>query len=145
MIDPTGALIVELRDDSGIAAIFGARIRGLDPEGASKTYEGDSLGAGHYKAFLVLASLSLPPHPRVPVTWATYAFRSYGRDPDEAMAGYVAVVNALHRRGPRLKTSGLGIYSTKVAGGEASKDPKTQQPVVTGTISLIATTQAVTT
>jgi len=144
MIDPTGSLIVELREDAGVAAIAGARIRGLEPEGATRTYEGDALGPGHYKAFVVLAALSLPPHRRVPVMWAEYVVRAYGRDGDEAMALYLAIVDAMHRRGPRLKSNGLGIYSTHVTGGEASKDPKTQQPVVTGTIQLTATTQAVT-
>ena len=145
MIDPTGPLVVELREDAGVEAIFGARVRTNEPTGASATYEGDALGPGKYKAFLVISALSLPPEKRVPVYFATYAFRSYGRTKEEATAGYLAVASALHRRGPRVASGGLGIYSTSVTGGEASKDPKTQQPVVTGTIQLIATTQAVTT
>lgn len=143
MIDPMGPLIVELREDAGIAAIFDARIRGLEPHGATPSYAGDARGPGKYVAFLVLTALSLPPDTRVPVMWATIAFQSYGRTKEEAMAGYLAVVNALHRAGPRLRPGGLGIYRTNVTGGEQTKDPKTQQPRVDGTIQLIATTQAV--
>jgi hypothetical protein len=55
-----------------------------------------------------------------------------------------AFVKATHRLTPRLKASGIGFYQSLVlSGGEQEKDPDTGQPVVTGAIRLIATTQAV--
>jgi hypothetical protein len=144
VIDPMGSLIVELRETAAVAALVGARVRAREPHGATDSYEGDALGPGAYKAFLVLVQLSLPPDRRVPVTVAEYAVRCYGRTSEEASAVYGAVVDALHRRGPRLRPNGLGIYATWVTGGASDVDPKTQQPVVTGTIQLTATTQAVT-
>lgn len=144
MLDPMGDMIGEARDAGGIAAIVGARVRGYEPQGATETYDGDAQGPGHYKAFLVLVALSVPPQRRVPVTFAEYAFRAYGRNVREAWDLYRAIVDAFHRQGPRLRSSGLGIYSTWVTGGAQEKDPKTDQPYVTGTIQLTATTQAVT-
>lgn len=144
-IDPMGGLILELREDADVAALVGVRVRGFEPQGATDTYEGDALGPGHYKAFVVLVALSVPPHRRVPVTWAEYGVRCYGRTTREAWDVWAAVAKALHAVGPRLRSNGLGIYATHVTGGAQDKDPKTSQPVVTGTIQLIATTQAVTT
>jgi hypothetical protein len=143
VIDPTGSLIVELREAAGVAAIAGVRVRGYEPHGATDTYEGDSLGPGQYKAFVVIAALSMPPHRRVPVMWAEFSLKTYGRTKEEAIALYNACVDALHRQGPRLKANGLGIYNSWVTGGSQEKDPDTQQPYVLGTIQLTATTQAV--
>jgi hypothetical protein len=43
-----------------------------------------------------------------------------------------------------VKSSGLGIYQSWVeTGGAADQDPDTKQPLVSGTIRLIATTQVV--
>jgi hypothetical protein len=144
VIDPLGSLVSEVREIPGVAALVGVRVRGFEPQGETDSYEGDALGPGHYKAFIVIATLSLPPERRVPVTFADYALRCYGRTKEEATAVYLAVVDGEHRRMHRLRPNGLGIYATYVTGGEQSLDPKTSQPVVTGTIQLIATTQAVT-
>jgi hypothetical protein len=143
LVDPIGPLIIEARAVSEIAAIVGARVRGFEPHGATDSYEGDALGPGKYKAFLVLFALSIPPDFRVPIIRAEIGFRAYGRTLEEAMALYGAVVAGFHRRKHRIASDGLGIYRTSVTGGEQSKDPSTDQPLVTGTIELLATSQAV--
>ena len=144
MIDPMGALINELRDHAGVHAIVGDRVRAREPHGKTPSYEGDARGAGHYVPFIVLVTLDRSPDNRVPVTWAEYAVRCYGVDSVAADQLFNAVVDALHRQGPRLVSGGGGVYRSYVRGGVQDVDPATKQPVVTGTIQLIATTQAVT-
>lgn len=138
-LDPMGSLIVEWRSDADVAALVGVRVRGFEPAA------GDAKGPGEYQAFIVVSALDVPPHPTVPITFAQYGVRCYGATPQAAWAVWAAVVKATHAVGPRVKASGLGIYRSAVAsGGEQSKDPDTGQPYVVGTISLIATAQAVT-
>lgn len=146
MLDPIGTLVVELRADSDVAALVGARIRTFEPLGASDTYEGDALGPGHYKPFVVITALSVPPDRRVPITRPEYAVTCYGTSPQNASAVWGAVVKAMHGVGPRIRSAtGQGIYvSWAATGGEQDKDPFTSQPIVRGTIELIATAQAVT-
>ena len=137
-LDPLGSLLVEIRSDVDVDALVDGRVRGFEPA------PGDAKPAGSHQAFIVLVALSVPPDPQLPVTFATYGVRAYGSTPQNAWAVWGATVKAIHERGPRLKANGLGIYKTiAVSGGEQGKDPDTQQPVVEGTIRLIATTQAV--
>lgn len=138
-LDPMGALITELRADSDVAALVSARVRGFEPA------PGDALGPGSYQAFIVLTALSVPPHPRVPITFAEYGARCYGATPQGAWAVWGAVVKALHQVGDRTKSNGLLIYRTFVlTGGSQDRDPDTQQPVVTGSIRLTASLNSVT-
>jgi hypothetical protein len=135
MIDPTGALIVELRDYLGDAGITD-KVRGFEPAPGDATKP--------YQRFVVIVALDVPPDGRLPITDARYAFRCYGTSPQDAFAVYVGLCEAIHAIGPRVKTSGLGIYNSWVeVGGTAERDPDTKQPLVSGTIHLIATTQAV--
>lgn len=137
-LDPLGSLIVEIRSDVEVDALVDGRVRGFEPA------PGDAKPSGSYQGFIVIVALGVPPDPQLPVTFATYAIRCYGATPQAAWAVWGAVVSAVHETGPRLKANGLGIYKTIVVdGGEQGKDPDTQQPVVTGTVRLIATTQAV--
>lgn len=151
MLNVVGSVIAELRDDSDVAALVGTRIRHSVPLGevhdgsGSLTYEGDALGAGQYKAFIVLVVADDPPMRRVPVQFVEIFARCYGSTPQNARAVYGALVKALHDRGQRVKTNGLGIYrSAIVGGGSDDTDPRTSQPLVIGTIQLIATTVVVT-
>jgi len=137
-LDPLGSLLVEIRDDLDVDTLVSGRVRGFEPA------PGDAKAAGSYQAFIVLVTLDAPPDPQLPITVATYGIRCYGSTGQNAWAVWGAVVKSIHSVGPRLKASGLGIYRTTViSGGEQGKDPDTLQPVVTGTIRLIATTQAV--
>lgn len=139
MLDPMGALIVELRSDTDLSSLVSTRVRGFEPA------SGDAKPAGSYQAFIVLVTLDAPPERRVPIVRATFGATCYGSTAQNASAVYGALVKAIHEIGPRLKSNGLGIYSTAViSGGEQGKDPDTQQPLVHAVISLIATTQAVT-
>lgn len=138
LLDPMGALIVELRTDSHVAALVGTRVRGGEPA------PGDALGPGSYQAFVVLSATSRPPHRSLPISFAEYVVRCYGSTHQNADAVWGAVVKAIHDVGPRLKANGLGIYTSAViSGGDQSRDPDTQQPLVEGVIQLIATAQAV--
>ena len=136
MLDPMGTVIVRLRD--ALAADYTDRVRGMEPG------PGDVQPAGSYRRFVVLVMLDDPPDPFLPIQRARIGFRCYGTDPHDAAVLYGATVQALHDIGPEIASSGLGIYKLKVeTGGTADKDPDTQQPVVTGVLSLIATAQAV--
>jgi hypothetical protein len=133
-LDPMGAIIAELRADAHVAALVGTRVRGFEPA------EGDAQGPQAYQSFIVVSALSVPPHPRVPITFAEYAIRAYGRTAQGAWAVWAAVVKALHMTGERVKANGLGIYQTFVlTGGTQDSDPDTNQPLVTGTIRVTAT------
>lgn len=145
ILDPLGSLLVEIRDDIDVDALVDGRVRGFEPAPGDAAWTTDADGRRRFAhAFVVLVTLDAPPHPRIPVTSATYAARCYGTTAQNAWAVYAAVVKAIHMVGPRVKSNGLGIYwTTVVSGGEQEKDPDTQQPLVTATISLIGTTQAV--
>ena len=137
-LDPLGSLLTEIRDDIDVDTLVDGRVRGFEPA------PGDAQPTGKFKAFVVIVTLDAPPEMGIPVTFATYGVRCYGATPQGAWAVWGAVVKAVHMIGPRLKSSGLGIYQTIVnGGGDQEKDPDTQQPVVMGTIRLIATTQVV--
>lgn len=137
--DPMGTLILEARADSDVATLTGGRVRGFQPA------EGDALGPGHYQAFVVIDALTVPVHQQLPITEAEYGIAAYGSTPQNAWAVWGALVKAFHGVGPRIATSGLGIYrSWAASGGTQDKDPDTGQPLVRGSIRLIATAQAVT-
>jgi hypothetical protein len=139
-LDPMGSLILEARADADVTALVGARVRGFEPA------PGDAKGAGDYQAFIVLSALSVPIHPRVPVTWAEYGVACYGSTAQNAWAVWAALARVFHATTPRVReANGLGIYRTAVtSGGEQGTDPDTGQPVVRGVIQVIATAQAVT-
>ena len=136
--DPMGSVILEARNDAGVDALVDGRVRGFEPAA------GDALGAGKYRAFIVLSSLDVPVNPRLPITDATYAVRAYGSTPQNAWAVWGALVKLWHGLGPRIGSSQLGIYRSWMTGGQQDKDPDTQQPLVLGVLRLIATAQAVT-
>ena len=119
----------------------GVRVRGQNP------MPGDAQGPGTapgYRAFVVIRTLGLPPHPQVPIQRARHAVQCYGRSPQEAEALYAACFAALHARGPRVTGAGDGIYVTHDdTGGSYSTDPVTGQPLYSFVVETLATTQAV--
>lgn len=138
MLDPSGSLIVEARSDASVAALVGTRVRGPEPA------PGDAKGPGEYIAFVTIACLDAPPHLSLPITFADYAINAYGTTYQNAWAVYGALVKAFHKARTRVKSNGLGIYQSIVpSGGTEDSDPDTHQPVVRGTIRVIATTLAV--
>jgi hypothetical protein len=140
-LDPMGALIVEAREDIDVFGLVGERVRGFEPAPETTSYDGDARGPGQYISFVVFAALDVPPHPGVPVTFADYAVNAYGTDHRNAWQVWGALVKAFHKRTARLKANGLGIYQTLVvSGGTQDRDPDTRQPVVRGTLRVIAST-----
>ena len=136
-LDPMGSLILEARADDDVADLVDARVRGGGPA------PGDAKGPGEYQAFVVLSALDTPPHMTLPITFSDYAINAYGTTHQNAWAVWSAVVKALHKVGPRVKANGLALYQTIVAsGGQQDTDPRTQQPVVRGTLRVIASTVA---
>ena len=151
MVNVIGAMITELRDDTDVAGLVDNRIRHGNPLGEVHdqagllTYDGDAKGSGQYKAFIVLVTLSNPPQRRVPVQYLEVAARCYGTTRQNARAVYGALVKCFMDQGPRVKTNGTGIWrSAIVGGGSDDTDPRTAQPLVIGTIQLIAATLVVT-
>jgi len=137
MIDLTGKLLIELRDDTEVDALVDGRVRGFEPA------PGDVKPKGSYQAFVVIVALDTVRMSRAPVQRATYAIRCYGATPQAAMALYGACSDTLHNIGPRLHAD-TGIYiSFDTTGGTAEKDIDTGQPYVTFIAELIAPTQVV--
>lgn len=137
-LDILGSLISEARADVDVALLVSDRVRGYQPA------PGDALGAGEYRAFVVFSTLDDHPHPQLPITFAEFAVDAYGVTPQGASAVWHALVKAFHKARTRVKGNGLGIYqSIVVTGGDQDRDPDTKQPVVRGTIRVIATALAV--
>jgi hypothetical protein len=145
VIDLTGKLLIELRDDVAVDAIVDGRVRGFEPEPGDSAWALDNKGNRTYaRAFVVIVALGSPRDRRVPIQRPRFAVRCYGRTSQEAMALYGACSSAIHDKGPRVHTNGAGIYaSSDETGGDAEKDPDTQQPLVTFIAELIGTTQVV--
>lgn len=123
MFDPTGSLIIELRDDTGVAG-WTDRVRGGEPA------PGDAKGAGEYQRFIVVVRLAPVRHPRVPIQTVRYGIRCYGTTPQDAAVGAGLVSDAIHGIGPRLGTGDFPIYvSHDDGGGGPDQDPDTKQPL----------------
>jgi hypothetical protein len=146
LVDPTGFLLTSLRDDPGVVAL-NAPVRGGEPAGrvvkadGTVISEGDALGPGRYKRFIVLVRLGTTRRPHAPVQEVRYAARCYGATFQDAalMAGTVSA--AIHDRGVRISPGGISILNSLDDGGEgAAKDPDTAQPYETVIVALGALT-----
>lgn len=139
MIDHTGSVIIELRDDAAFGSWCEERVRGEEPG------PGDVEGQGSFRRFAVVMSQpALPREKRTPVQYPRLLVRCYGTSPKDAMTGYGYATDALHRLSPRLRANGYGIYlSFDDTGGQPGADPRTKQPYVEFAAQLIATTEAV--
>lgn len=138
MVDPTGALIVELRN----ANIAGKRVRGGEPAPEANGYEGDALGPGKYKRFVVVTRLGYDRLHRAPVAFHRIGIRAYGVTYQDAAALYGEISDLIDNAGPRLTGAGIAIHqSLDVSGGNAARDPDTGQPYEAGVIELIAGTE----
>jgi hypothetical protein len=138
-VDPTGSVILELR----AADIAGKRIRGGEPAPKTKSYEGDALGPGHYKRFVVLTRLgSEQRYRRAGVRIHRLGIRCYGVDAEDAAELFGECARVLDNAGPRVSAAGTATYNTvDVSGGNAARDPDTGQPYEAGVIELIAGTE----
>lgn len=138
MVDPLGTLIAELQD----ANIASGRVRGGEPKAKSETYEGDALGPGSYKRFVVLTRLGYRRLHRTPMLILEVGVRAYGATFRDAAALYGEISDFIDNRGGRLGSGGVIIYqSLDTSGGNATKDPVTGQPYEDGVIELFAGTE----
>lgn len=138
LVDPTGRILTELRDDPAVAAIT-TRIRSGEPA------PGDALGAGAYQPFVVLVRLATSRLKRAPIQEVRLVARCYGATYQGAAALAGAVSDAIHATGHRISGAGVAIFgSFDDGGGEAAKDPDTAQPFESVVISVAASTQLIT-
>jgi hypothetical protein len=136
MNNPIGQVITDLRT----ANVATRRVRAFEPASAKDGYEGDALGPGHYKRFVVIVQLGRQRFGQAPVQLFRLGFRAYGATPQDAGALAGDVSDALHLAGGRGST-GRWIYeSVEESGGSPTKDPDTGQPYESGVIALIAST-----
>jgi hypothetical protein len=134
LVDPTGRLLTEIRDDSAVAALT-TRVRAGEPTA------GDSLGPGSWQRFVVLSHLGTSRLRRVPVQEVRYVARCYGTTYQDATALAGAVSDAVHAKGHRTSGAGVVIFGSFDEGGEgADADPNTGQPMSAVVISVGALT-----
>lgn len=134
MYDPTGSIIVELREDEGVSD-WTSRIRGGEPA------PGDAKDPGQWQRFIVVHKLD-PGFidPQVPVQWPRFAVNVYGTSRQDADEGAGLVTVALHHRGPRRGTGDGAIYASHHGGGAGVVlDPDTGQPTATVIVEVVAT------
>ena len=134
MIDPTGYLLTTIRDYPAVAALT-TRVRGGEPA------PGDAMGAGLYQRFIVLSQLGRQREKRVPVQEVRYVAKAYGVTAQDAMTLAGAISDSIHNRKSRANASGVLIWASfDDGGGDATKDPDTEQPMVSVVISVTAAT-----
>jgi hypothetical protein len=133
VIDPLGLLLVEIRD-----GLDDVPVRGGEPA------QGDAKGPGAYQRFVVLSRLATARERRAPAQEVRIAVRCYGATYQDAAALHGEVSDLVHAKGPRLASSGIGVYASfDDAGQGATKDPDTGQPVEEFVLRVIAPTQKV--
>lgn len=134
MVDPTGALIVELRDKmDAIAASEPTSRRGKAAIRVGDKIFGDEKGADAVAPYVILRRLGPARRlPRAPFVRFRYSASCYGADAAEATTVWGLVSDGLSR-GPRRRSPGVAIYlSVEELGGQASTDPDTAEPLETG-------------
>jgi hypothetical protein len=142
MIDPLGRILTEIRDDAAVAALT-TRIRGGEPMATGDPSNHDAQGAGSYRRFVVLVRIGRTRLPRAPIQEVRIAARCYGLTYQDAAALAGVVSDAVHARGHRITPANAVIFgSFEDGGGEAVKDPVTDQPYETVVISVGALTEA---
>lgn len=136
-LSPLGTAIAELLADGTVSAIT-TRIRPVEPGTA------DAKGPGQYVPFVVLSTLNAPIQAPTATSSVSLGLRTYAATYSAAEALYLACLAVFHRRGPRIATSGLGIYNSLAVGGPSlGKDPDTAQPFAWGVIELNVSIQPV--
>lgn len=122
LADPLGRILIEIRDNAGVAAIT-TRIRGGEPA------PGDALGPGSYQPFVVLTTLGRSRLKRAPVGEVRILAKCYGATFQGASALAGAVSEAIHATGHRISGSGVVIFDSFDDGGDGGDiDPVTHQP-----------------
>lgn len=138
MIDITGMVIAELRDDDAVAAIVGPRVRGVEP------------AAGDRPPMVIVTRMSGSRDPgngdsrRAGLQEVMLGVKCYGTTPQQASQLYGACSDALHAKGPRVDASARAIFwSFDDLGSSPGKDPGTNWPWVDFTARIVAAAEAV--
>ncbi len=144
LADPVGKVLTEIRASADVTSWgqWGSadRVRPGEPKPKDASYEGDALGPGQYKRFIVVSVLGRARQRRLPVQEVRLSVRVYGLTAQDAGAGAMAVSAAIHAKGPRIG-SGVGIWNSWDELGEGyEKDPDTKQPYETVVVSIDAAT-----
>lgn len=135
MIDPTGALVVELRDYfDAVGALEGSSRRGLAATAIGDAVYGDRKGADRVAPYVILRRLGPALRkPRAPFARFRYSATCVGTTEAEASTVWGLVSDWLSARGPRRRSGGVAIYlSTEELGAQASLDPDTSEPIEVG-------------
>lgn len=137
MNDPVGSLVTELRD----AGIASGLVRGGEPSGRTETYEGDALGPGRYKRFVVVVRLGRQINDAMVVQMVRIGIRTYGVTPQDAGALNGDVAVALNNIGGRGSSLSRWVYNTvEEEGGVPGTDPDTGQPYESSVVVAVART-----
>mgnify|MGYP001360968802 FL=1 len=135
-LSPLTAAVAELAADAAVRAIVGVdatgiyRVRPVEPLGTVGTVPGDARGPGAYIPFVVVSVLDAPWQAGTATSVVTLGLKTYGATFAAAEALALACAATFHRKGGRVATSRLGIYSSLTQGGpQLDKDPDTSQPL----------------
>jgi hypothetical protein len=133
--DPIGRLITELRVDAGVAALVGTRVWGAEiPDNVSSDP----------RPYILVHRVLAVRMKRAPVQAVRVSIQCVGLTPRLAAVLYGAVSDALHVKGPRYTSGGIGIYlSEEEVGGQPLTDPQTGWPYETAVYNVWATTAVV--
>ncbi len=141
MIDPTGVIVQEVRDNPAVRAIVGQY------SGVWKVAGGESR-AQWEPPFVVVVRLGtvrrvqFGSH-RAGMQTARYAANCFGATQQQAAQLYGAVSDALHVKGPRRDAQGRQLYiSLEEVGGQPNTQPGTDWPYETAVFNVIAAAQA---
>lgn len=138
-VDPTGALVVELRAYmTAVATAEPTTRRGLAAIAVGSAVYGDEAGEDRAAPYIILRRLGPARRmSRAPVIRFRYSASCYGprTSAGPAMASTVwgLVSDWLSGRGPRRRSPGVAIYlSIEELGAQASVDPDSEEPLETG-------------
>jgi hypothetical protein len=135
MVDPTGAMIVELRDYmASVATAEPTSRRGLAAIAVGDAVYGDTKAEDRLAPYVILRRAGpARRQPRAPVVRFRYQADCYGSTEAEATTVWGLVSDWLSARGPRRRSPGVAIYlSIEELGGQARLDPDTEEPLETG-------------
>lgn len=145
LVDPTGRILTEIRDDAAVIAFPCTRVRPGEPAGKTATDPGDARGPGQYVRFIVLSRLGHARLKRAAIQEVRLLAKCYGLTKQDAAALAGVVSDAIHAKGHRISAGGVAIFGSFDDGGSgADTDPVTSQPHEDIVIQVNASTELIT-
>ena len=135
ILSPLAAAVDELAVAPAVTAIVGLDPLGVRRVRAIEPGPGDALGAGQYRAFVVVFVLDSAALSHNPVRSNELGIRAYAPTYPEAEALWLACEGVFRDRGARRAASGLGIWWSNARSIGPDQDPDTKQPVWHGTVT----------